>query len=183
MILITGGARSGKSCLAEQRALSNGGPVMYIATSLAIDDEMRERITLHQQQRPAEWVTVEAWQDLAQVVAGAGETFTTIIIECITTLVTNLMFDVMPGLDATVMDIGVTEQHVNQHISALIAASQCSQAEVVIVTNELGMGIVPDNLLARQFRDIAGRVNQQLAAAASEVFLVVSGIPIQIKST
>lgn len=182
MILITGGARSGKSRLAEQKAQAAGGAVMYIATSLATDDEMRARIALHQQQRPAGWTSVEAYRDLGQIVQKAGNSFNIIIIECVTTLVTNLMFDLAPGLPAESMDFEAIEQHVNQQISELLAAAQQSPAALIIVTNEVGMGIVPDNALARHFRDIAGRVNQQLAAVAREVYLVVSGIPVQIKS-
>lgn len=183
MMLITGGARSGKSRFAEQIAEKRGGDVLYIATSAVTDAEMAERIRFHQQQRPAHWHTFESHRDLGDVVRLKQTEFPTIVIECITTLITNLLFDMAGEAEPEAMDFIAIEQHILAQITELADAAQHCEAEVIIVTNEVGMGIVPDNLLSRRFRDIAGRVNQQLAAAADDVYLVVSGIPVPVKTS
>lgn len=183
MMLITGGARSGKSRFAEQVAERRGGEVLYIATSVVTDAEMAERIRYHQQQRPAHWHTFESYRDLGNVVSVHQAQFPTIIIECITTLITNLLFDIAGETPPEEMDFDAIEQHIFAQVAQLMEAAQHPESEVIIVTNEVGMGIVPDNLLARRFRDIAGRVNQQLAAAADDVYLIVSGIPLPVKTS
>lgn len=183
MMLITGGARSGKSRFAEQVAQNRGGDVLYIATSVVTDAEMADRIRYHQQQRPAHWHTFESWRDLGEVVLAHHKQFPTIIIECITTMMTNLLFDIAGESQPEEMDFDAIEQHIFAQTAQLLAAAQHPESEVIIVTNEVGMGIVPDNLLARRFRDIAGRVNQQLAAAADDVYLIVSGIPVPVKTS
>lgn len=183
MMLITGGARSGKSRFAEQVAEKRGGEVLYIATSVVTDAEMAERISYHQQQRPAHWHTFESYRDLGSVVRAHQAQFPTIIIECITTLITNLLFDIAGETPPEEMDFDAIEQHIFSQVAQLMEAAQHPESEVIIVTNEVGMGIVPDNLLARRFRDIAGRVNQQLAAAADDVYLIVSGIPLPVKTS
>lgn len=109
--------------------------------------------------------------------------FPTIIIECITTLITNLLFDIAGETPPEEMDFDAIEQYIFAQVAQLMEAAQHPESEVIIVTNEVGMGIVPDNLLARRFRDIAGRVNQQLAAAADDVYLIVSGIPLPVKTS
>ena len=181
MILITGGARSGKSRLAEQFAAQQGDNVLYIATSIVTDDEMAERIAIHQQTRPAQWVTHEGYTRLGDVVRHQGADCDAIMLECITTLITNLMFDKTGDIPAEMMDFTAIEQRIMAEIEDLIAACLASPCPVYIVTNEVGFGIVPDNLLARRFRDIAGRVNQRLAAKAKEMYLVVSGIELKMK--
>ncbi|RZM88854.1 MULTISPECIES: bifunctional adenosylcobinamide kinase/adenosylcobinamide-phosphate guanylyltransferase [unclassified Escherichia] len=180
MILVTGGARSGKSRHAE--ALIGDTPqVLYIATSQVFDDEMAARIEHHRQGRPAHWHTVERWQNLDELINADINPQSAVLLECITTMVTNLLFEYGGDKDPEKWDYNAMEQAINGEIQSLIAACQCSTAKVVLVTNEVGMGIVPENRLARHFRDIAGRVNQQLAAAADEVWLVVSGIGVKIK--
>lgn len=180
MILITGGARSGKSSLAERLAASVSDRVLYIATSQVTDEEMAERIRLHRQARPAHWRTWEGSQQLANVIdqQAAGEA---VILECITTLIANLMFELTGETPVEAIDFAVVERAIQQQIDELLAACARSPATIYLVTNELGMGIVPENRLARHFRDIAGRVNQRLAAAAESVFLVISGIEVKIK--
>lgn len=180
MILITGGARSGKSSLAERLAASVSNRVLYIATSEVNDEEMAERIRLHRQARPAHWRTWEGSLQLASVIdqQAAGDA---VILECITTLIANLMFKLTGEMQVETIDFAVVETAIQRHIDELLAACARSPATIYLVTNELGMGIVPENRLARHFRDIAGRVNQRLAAAAESVFLVVSGIEVKIK--
>ena len=153
MILVTGGARSGKSRHAEV-LIGDSSQVLYIATSQILDDEMAARIEHHRQSRPEHWRTVERWQHLDELIHADINPNEAVLLECVTTMVTNLLFDYGGDKDP---------------------------AKVVLVTNEVGMGIVPESRLARHFRDIAGRVNQQLAAAANEVWLVVSGIGVKIK--
>ncbi|AKG71020.1 TPA: bifunctional adenosylcobinamide kinase/adenosylcobinamide-phosphate guanylyltransferase [Serratia fonticola] len=181
MILITGGARSGKSSLAERLASGVSDRVLYIATSVVTDEEMAERVKLHRQARPAHWRTWEGSQQLASVIdqqAGVGDA---VILECITTLIANLMFDLTGEMPVESIDFAVVETAIQRQIDDLLAACARSPAAIYLVTNELGMGIVPENRLARHFRDIAGRVNQRLAAAAESVLLVISGIEVKIK--
>lgn len=159
MILVTGGARSGKSRHAE--ALIGDTPqVLYIATSQIFDDEMAARIEHHRQGRPAHWNTVERWQNLDELINADINPQTAVLLECITTMVTNLLFEYGGDKDPEKWDYDVMEQAINGEIQSLIAACQRCTAKVVLVTNEVGMGIVPENRLARHFRDIAGRVNQ-----------------------
>lgn len=181
MILITGGARSGKSALAERLAARHGDNVLYIATSVVTDDEMARRVRLHQESRPLHWRTWEGYRDLGKVIADEAAADKAVILECITTMIANLLFDQAGDAPAEQMDFPAIEAAIQQQIDELIAACLRSASPVYLVTNELGMGIVPENRLARHFRDIAGRVNQRLAAAAESVYLVVSGIEVKIK--
>lgn len=181
MILITGGARSGKSSLAERLAAQAGERVFYIATSVVTDAEMAERVALHRASRPAHWRTWEGYRDLGAVLDKQVEPGEVVMLECITTLITNLLFELAGDTPPEQMDFAALEVGIEQQITHLLAACARSRAPVFLVTNELGMGIVPDNRLARHFRDIAGRINQRLAAAADEVYLVISGIEVKIK--
>lgn len=180
MKLVTGGARSGKSRHAEQLA-ANFARVMYIATSKIFDSEMEQRIQHHRDSRPAHWRTVEQYRDLNSVINEHNSTQEAVLLECITTLITNVLYDAAGATPEDDWDFETMEQVVNQQIDILLAACEASPAEVILVTNEVGMGIVPENRLARHFRDIAGRVNQRLAQRADEVWLVVSGIGVKIK--
>lgn len=180
MILVTGGARSGKSRHAES-LLAQASAVHYIATSQIFDEEMAQRIRHHQEGRPAHWQTIERWQGLDRVITPDIPAGDAVLLECITTLVTNLLFAFGGEDDPQEWDYAALEQQIDIEIGLLIAACQACPAQVVLVTNEVGMGIVPENRLARHFRDIAGRVNQRLAQAADDVWLVVSGIGVKIK--
>ncbi len=181
MILITGGARSGKSRLAETLARRENGPVLYIATSQVTDAEMARRVAQHRRDRPAHWQTWEGHRDLHQVILGHDGQMAAVLLECVTTLITNLLFDQAGETPPEAMDFDAIERHIAGQIDRLLAACAAAKCQVILVTNELGMGIVPENVLARRFRDIAGRVNQRLAAAAEDVWLVISGIPVHIK--
>ncbi|WP_441768436.1 bifunctional adenosylcobinamide kinase/adenosylcobinamide-phosphate guanylyltransferase [Klebsiella pneumoniae] len=181
LTLVTGGARSGKSRHAE--ALIADAPQVSggIATSQIFDDEMAARIQHHRDGRPAHWRTAERWQQLDELITPAIAPAEAILLECITTMVTNLLFALGGDSDPDGWDYAAMERAIDDEIGVLIAACQRCPAHVVLVTNEVGMGIVPENRLARHFRDIAGRVNQRLAAAADAVWLVVSGIGVKIK--
>lgn len=170
MILVLGGARSGKSLLAEKLV---SGKVAYIATGAALDDEMRERVRKHRARRPRGWRTFEQQLDLDKLAPKLAEEFDGIIIDCATLYVTNIFLSQETG--------PATEGDVLAAIDRLVKACSGTKATVIIVSNEVGSGIVPENALARQFRDIMGFVNQRLAAAADEVYFTVAGIAMRIK--
>jgi adenosylcobinamide kinase/adenosylcobinamide-phosphate guanylyltransferase len=171
LIFITGGARSGKSKLALQLAERAGGKVAFIATARAEDDEMAERILIHQESRPKEWTTIEEPVDVPGAIAKVAD-HDLIIMDCLTLLLSNLMLD-NSSLDEIDGILGKMED--------LVKASRSFKGTVIVVSNEVGMGIVPENELARKFRDLAGRANQIMAKAADEVYLCVSGVPVNIK--
>lgn len=165
VILITGGARSGKSTRAEKRARAFPGRPVYIATAEALDGEMAERIAKHRARRGTDWVEREVPLDLVQVLAatdGGGAR----LVDCLTLWLSNLMH---AGRDW------------GREVNALAAILLELESPVVLVTNEVGLGIVPDNALARSFRDAAGIMNQTIAAAADEVEFVVAGLPMKLK--
>lgn len=179
--LITGGARCGKSALAERLAGAHGTRVLYIATSLATDAEMAARIAHHRASRPASWRTHEGFEQLGALIAREAPRCDAILLECVTTLITNLLFARAGDGAPEAMDFVALEAEIQRQIEEMLAAGARSDCPLYLVTNEVGMGIVPEHLLARRFRDIAGRVNQRLAAAARQVHWVVSGIDMKIK--
>lgn len=182
LILVTGGARSGKSSFAEETAKAFGKDILYIATSIPFDEEMRLRIQKHREQRPSHWETVEAHKDFAKHLEGRLSDKAAGMLDCITIMVSNLMFERnVDWLKLTSGDMVEIEEAVKVEIDKLLALLKGAAIPFILVTNELGMGVVPENALARLFRDIAGRVNQQIAKAADEVYFCVSGIPMKIK--
>jgi adenosylcobinamide kinase/adenosylcobinamide-phosphate guanylyltransferase len=180
LTFVTGGARSGKSGFAEQLAVQGGAPVTYIATAEPGDTEMRRRIEEHRRRRPGSWRTVEAPLDLPGAATAALAGGGTVLVDCLTVYLSNLLLrDERLDLDAA----SAAAERETGRLAAL-----CSQdgavadgSRLIIVSNEVGMGIVPDTELGRIFRDAAGRANQQLAAAAEAVYLCVSGISVRIK--
>lgn len=165
VILITGGARSGKSKRAETRARSFPGQPVYIATAEALDGEMEERIAWHRARRGTDWIEREVPLDLVPVLLatdGGGAR----LVDCLTLWLSNLMH---------------AERDWEHEVNALAATLPRLESPVVLVTNEVGLGIVPDNALARSFRDAAGIMNQAIAAAAGEVEFVVAGLPMKLK--
>ncbi len=164
VILVLGGARSGKSRFAESLLADHVGQRTYLATAEAGDEEMRERIRHHRERRAASWRTIEAPIDLATPIADAGEA--AVLIDCLTLWLSNLM---AAGRD------------VDEATQGLCQALDRAKAPVVLVSNETGLGIVPDNALAREFRDNAGRLNQAIAARADRVFFIAAGLPLTLK--
>ena len=181
MILVTGGARSGKSGHTERLAAQHCDHVLYIATSLVTDDEMALRVAKHQAQRPEHWRTWEGFRDVGDVIRHHLQPGEGVMLECITTMLSNLLYEESEGADPETLDFAALEAFLYRQIDDLIAACQQSSAPIFIVTNELGMSITPSNRLARHFVDISGRVNQKLAQAAEEVWWVVAGIGVKIK--
>lgn len=177
LILVTGGARSGKSTFAEEYAAAKGKKIAYIATSQIFDKEMAFRVSLHQQRRPESWHTYEAPFDAHEaVMAATAEGCDMILFDCLTVYMSNLLCSL-----GSIEDSKANYRLAREKCQALADAVRKSQADMVVVTNEVGDGIVPENHLAREFRDLSGLANQILAREAFEVYLVVAGIPINIK--
>ena len=167
IVLVTGGARSGKSNFALSEALKFTGEKAFVATAEATDEEMEERIKRHKRDRGGGWKTFEEPISIAPLVKEIDGRYPVIIVDCFTLWLANVM---MSGLDA--------ERETGRLIAALRALKK---SRVFVVSNEVGMGIVPENELARRFRDMAGRLNQKVAGIADEVYVTFSGIPVKIK--
>ncbi|MFZ6016382.1 MAG: bifunctional adenosylcobinamide kinase/adenosylcobinamide-phosphate guanylyltransferase [Nitrospirota bacterium] len=167
IIFITGGARSGKSTFAFTEASKISGKKAYIATAEALDEEMQLRIENHKRQRGDDWITYEEPLKIANVIKKIKGEYNVIIIECLTLWLSNLIH---AGLNI--------EAEIEHLISSLITRYS---SLVYIVSNEVGMGIVPENEMVRRFRDMAGLLNQKIAEVADEVYLVTAGIPLKIK--
>ncbi|MFO0993413.1 MAG: bifunctional adenosylcobinamide kinase/adenosylcobinamide-phosphate guanylyltransferase [Hyphomicrobiales bacterium] len=167
-LLVLGGARSGKSAYAEGRAQACVGEKLYIATAEVTDAEMADRIRHHQERRGGGWRTLEAPLDLADVLLQHDATDRVILIDCVTVWINNLMFH---------------ERSIEPAVAEFCAALADAKGHVVVVSNEVGFGIVPENALVRRFRDFAGRANQAIAAVADEVVLVVAGLPLTVKQS
>ena len=174
--LITGGARSGKSRLAQEMTAKAGGPVLFVATAEAGDAEMKRRIEAHRKNRPAGWTTLEVTTDIGRAITANTGRAQTVIIDCITLLVNNV-FQRYEGADAATL-----EKAVEAEIRELIKCMERSAARFIIVTNEVGLGIVPGDEISRLYRDLLGKANQMLAERAGEVILMVAGIPISLKN-
>jgi adenosylcobinamide kinase/adenosylcobinamide-phosphate guanylyltransferase len=176
-ILILGGARSGKSSYAQQMALNLGGPdVLFVATAEAYDDEMRVRIAAHQADRPAGWRTVEAPRRVAEQIAPATAGALVVLVDCLTLLASNALLSA--AVDATHQQ---AEAAVLAEVDGLLAACRASDATWIMVSNEVGLGLVPPYPLGRLYRDALGRANQRIAAAADRVIFMVAGLPMRVK--
>jgi len=175
LTFILGGARSGKSSyaqsLAEKIEEERGGQVVYLATGSAGDEEMRERIAKHRKSRPGKWKTVEAECEVSIAIAEECKESSVIIIDCITLLITNILL--AKGEDA--------EELVYNEVDHIIENAGKIEADVIIVSNEVGTGIVPEYKLGRIFRDISGRVHQLLAAEADRVYFMTAGLVQRLK--
>ncbi len=182
-ILITGGARSGKSRLAEEKAKEMGEKIVYLATAIAFDEGMKDRIKKHREDRPKEWTTIERYRRFYKLKDNDGFCDAdTILLDCMTLMVSNLLFESNVAFDVAQMDeIDKVEMAIFKEIEILLDEIEKHDKNLIIVTNEVGMGLVPSYRLGSIFRDIAGRVNQYLAKRADEVYLTVSGIPVKIK--
>lgn len=165
-LFVLGGARSGKSRYAQQRAEATGLFPLYIATAQAWDDEMRDRIRRHQEERGHVWSTIEAPLELAEAIHVNSAPDRVILVDCLTLWVTNLL---------------LSDQDIAKATAALVEAIASAKGNVILVSNEVGLGIVPDNALARRFRDEAGLVNQKIATCVSEVQFVAAGLNLRMK--
>ena len=180
--LIIGGARSGKSLLAEQRALSCGLRVVYVATAQALDGEMERRIAVHRARRPASWGLLESPLGLADSLRTNAAADTCLLVDCLTLWLSNLIFS---GTSAQQLDAGKAPD------CALFAAEMAHLLEVlphlpgkiILVSNEVGCGVVPMNAVSRFFADEQGRLNQRVAALCERVTLVAAGLPLELKAS
>ena len=161
-LFVLGGARSGKSRHAQAVAEAIGGRLVYIATAQAFDGEMRDRIARHRADRDARWTTVEAPVELARAIVDADTSDAVILVDCLTLWASNLLLG---------------EHDADRAIAALLDAIATGRGRLIVVANETGLGIVPDTPLVRAFRDLAGRINQQVAAAVDAVDFVLAGMP------
>ena len=166
LTLVLGGARSGKSTFAEGLAESAAPKRLYIATAQAWDDEMRDRISHHRERRGNGWETVEAPLDLADALDCHARADRPILVDCLTLWVTNLM---------------VNERAIESAFTQLTDCLSGLSGPVIFVSNEVGLGIVPDNAMARAFRDHAGRLHQAIAARADDVYFIAAGLPLKMK--
>lgn len=165
-LLILGGARSGKSRYAQVRAEALTGELVYLATAQAFDQEMGERIALHRADRGTRWSTVEAPLELAETITACSTLGTVVLVDCLTLWASNLI---------------LAERDTDAATEGLVRAVSRARGPVILVANEVGLGIVPDNALARKFRDAAGRINQEMAAAVDEVVMTFAGLPLVLK--
>jgi adenosylcobinamide kinase/adenosylcobinamide-phosphate guanylyltransferase len=178
LILILGGARSGKSAYAQRLAQELGAEkVLFVATAEAGDEEMAQRIARHRQARPATWRTVEAPRHVGEVVRASLGNATVVLVDCLTLLVSNaiLALGIAPNLTWA-------EAVVQEEIKALLQGCQASTATYIVVSNEVGLGLVPDTPLGRVYRDLLGQANQALAAQAQAVYLMVAGLAVDCKA-
>jgi adenosylcobinamide kinase / adenosylcobinamide-phosphate guanylyltransferase len=166
VVLFLGGARSGKSRLAQARAEALAGELVYLATGEALDAEMTERIAKHRAERSARWRTVEVPLELPDAIRREGGRGRVLLVDCLTLWLSNLILG---------------EHDVPAATNRLLESLSAAAGTVLLVSNEVGMGIVPENALARRFRDEAGRMNQTVASVAHEVLLVAAGLPIRLK--
>ena len=181
IILCSGGARSGKSEFAERLALDTKGLKAYVATGQAFDEEMVDRIKKHQERRGKIWNNFEVPLHLADEWENISQSADVILIDCLTMFTTNHMmaYGSIRGQE----DANRLEQTILSELDTLLDSIQsCEGKTVIFVTNEIGLGIVPDNKLARYFRDIAGRVNRAVASVADKLYLTISGVTIELKS-
>ena len=167
VIMVTGGSRSGKSVLAEKKAIEYGKrSVLYIATAIPVDEDMKERIRIHQERRDSEWGTYEGYRDLGEV----------------TVLITNILMEDEKDFDKlSSREIEDLEAQVMMELSNIIKGARDGNKTLILVTNEVGMCVVPSYRLGRIFSDITGKANQLIASLSDEVYMSISGIPLRLK--
>jgi adenosylcobinamide kinase/adenosylcobinamide-phosphate guanylyltransferase len=179
-ILVLGGARSGKSQFAQDLAQRSAERVLFVATAEALDEEMKQRILDHQGSRPKHWRTLEAPIGVGERTAKEIGDAELVIVDCITLLVSNLLTGGHSELED--VDFAAAERRVETEIEALVRCMESSSARFIVISNEVGLGLVPLTPLERAYRDILGRANQQLAQDVDEVYLLVAGISLKMKS-
>lgn len=178
-ILALGGARGGKSQFAQDLAHQTSERVLFVATAEPLDEEMRRRIDIHRASRPQHWRTLEAFVDVGTSIRGVLGDADLVVIDCITLLVSNILTGRYIDVEGT--DYAALEKQVVDEIEALVNCMEETAASFIVVSNEVGMGLVPGSPLERSYRDALGRANQILAQYVDEVYLLVAGIPVTIK--
>ncbi len=183
VVLILGGARSGKSTMAERMAREMGGRVTYLATAQPLDEEMRQRIENHRSSRPQEWRTVEEPLELANAVAKAAADSDVLLVDCLTLWISNQLCRIeapesTPEWHAALEDLAV---QLEGSVAQLLEGVRSSEATALVVSNEVGLGLVPPTPLGRAYRDLLGMVNRRIAAEAEQVLLMVAGLAVDMK--
>ena len=182
LVLVTGGARSGKSLYAESLCRAQNNKTAYIATSIPFDEELKARVVKHREMRPSEWETFEVYEDVYKVIPEIEGSYQTVILDCVTLMVNNLMFKENVDYETlSTIEVDRLEAAIKEQFIRFIEAVQKTELYVVVVTNEIGLCPVAANKLTRIYTDIIGRMNQILAKNSDEVYFVVSGIPMKIK--
>lgn len=179
-ILIIGGARSGKSHFAQALALKSAQPVLFVATAEAGDEEMRQRIEEHRKSRPATWSTLEVTMNIGSQISRKLGKAQTVIVDCITLLISNILNQFSEPANQQI-DTSLIEKEVTAEIQGLVDCIIRSNARFIIVSNDVGLGLVPADRMSRLYRDLLGKTNQSLAQHTDEVYLMVAGIPVLIK--
>jgi adenosylcobinamide kinase/adenosylcobinamide-phosphate guanylyltransferase len=182
IILLLGGARSGKSHFAQEYARRNAQKVLFVATATAGDEDMRLRIEQHKKVRPATWTTLEVPDHIAKEIKETINDEDLVIIDCITLMINNIFCRYDENQFENISD-SLLENQVMSEIGELISCLDEVPSSFVLVSNEVGLGIVPDNRMSRLYRDLLGRANQMLAQKADEVYFMVAGIPLTAKDT
>ena len=181
VVLIIGGARSGKSRFAQRLAPELGEPVLFVATAEAGDEEMKQRIEEHKRERPADWSLLEVTSHVGSRIGEKLGGAQVVVVDCITLLVGNILSQYI-DLGSEQIDAQFIEEKIIAETNELVECIGQVDASFVIVTNEVGLGLVPDNRAGRLYRDLLGRANQVLAHSASEVYMMVAGLPVRIQS-
>jgi adenosylcobinamide kinase/adenosylcobinamide-phosphate guanylyltransferase len=183
--LVTGGARSGKSAWADRRARESGRQVLYVATATAGDDEMAERIAAHQAQRPSHWRTIEEPEHLLHAIRANAIPGDAVVVDCLTLWVSNVLLKAIgPERDEDMMPLAVwtaIEASVVNEARALLSDARDRDLTLILVSNEVGMGVVPATSLGRHYRDILGRVNQVVGSASDAVILMAAGLAVDLR--
>ncbi len=183
IIYITGGARSGKSSFAEKLIHERYQSKIYLATAIPFDDEMKDRIEKHKKQRGRDWKTIENYKNLADILKNHIAGYDVILLDCITNMVTNLMImeEEYDWDNISMKQVDKIREKVIDEITSIINFIKENDIDMAAVSNEVGMGLVPETPLGRHFRDIGGKINQIMAEAADEAYFVVSGLNIKLK--
>lgn len=180
---VIGGARSGKSTFAEMKAKEYSEKVLYLATAVVTDQAMADRVKKHKQQRPDSWKTLEMYNDFKNLVNFPEFMDSeSIMIDCITTLVGNFMFDSKLDFDlCSIEKVNELEEHITLEVMSLIDVCNQNNKKLIIVSNETGMGVVPSYYMGNYFRDISGRINSKISLKSDYMYFIFSGIPIKLK--
>lgn len=182
IIFVTGGARSGKSTFAEKYCLEKDEDLGYIATGVAFDEEMKDRIKKHQKQRRGRWTTYERPMNIENVLEEILNNHKIVLLDCLTIYVTNYMFEKNLDFEKIPMDeINKIEMEIQKSLEKIIEIAKRKDSTLLIVSNEIGLGVVPENRMARIYRDYIGRANQICASESEEAYLIVSSIPVKLK--
>lgn len=179
-ILVIGGARSGKSRFAQELARKSGKPVLFVATAVAGDEEMRQRIGEHKRARPTDWRTLEVTLHIGSQISQEIGKAQVVIVDCITLLVNNILGQYSHQTGKRI-NVSLIERELLAEISELVDCTNRVDASFIIVTNEVGLGLVPANRMGRVYRDLLGKANQVLTKHADRIYLMVAGVPVPVE--